>query len=52
VEHEELKKLQTVIEVHERMFDVANRIKKNTNTINYEITFLYPHEFEQLRRKK
>lgn len=43
VEQEELKKLETVIEVHERMFDIANRVKKNTGIPNYEVNFLYPN---------
>jgi hypothetical protein len=35
VKQEQLQKLETVIEVHERMFDISSRVKKNINTSTY-----------------
>lgn len=52
VENDELRKLVTVIEVHERMFQINQKIAKETKNVAIEITSLYPNEFEILRKKK
>lgn len=53
LDNEELRKLENVIEVHERMFDISAKMtKKTSNVVSIDVTFLYPNEFEMLRRKK